>query len=209
MSIASILLIGAGGHARSCIDVIELHDGYQITGLVGLADEIHTQHFDYPVFATDSDLRKLAKTHQNALITVGQIHTPDKRIRLYQMATDLGFKLPVIISPTAYVSKYAKIGSGTIVMHGAIINAGVTIGNNCIINSRALIEHDATVGDHCHISTGAILNGNVQIGFGSFLGSGSVVKEGVRLDQRCVVGMGLAVRSKQAKFIRSFDNSIR
>ena len=32
--------------------------------------------------------------------------------------------MPSIISPLAYVSPKAKIGEGTIVMHGAIINKG-------------------------------------------------------------------------------------
>ena len=202
MSKASLILIGAGGHARSCIDVIEQHDHYQIAGLVGMPEEMHSAHCGYTVIATDNDLPALAKAYQYALITVGQIQTPDHRIRLYQLATELGFQLPVIIAPTAHISRHATIGAGTIVMHGAIANAGARVGSNCIINTRALIEHDVVVADHCHISTGAILNGNVTIGAGSFVGSGSVVKEGVTIGQRSVVGMGLTVRHSQAEYSR-------
>lgn len=204
MSKPSLILIGAGGHAHACIDVIEQHGGYQIAGLVGMPKEMHTQHLGYAVIATDNDLPKLAKTYQHAFITVGQIQTPDHRIRLYQQATELGFRLPVIIATTAHVSPYATIGAGTIVMHGTIVNAGARVGYNCIINTRALLEHDTTVEDHCHISTGTILNGDVRIGAGSFIGSGSIIKEGVTLGKRCVVGMGLSVRSNQpdqARFI--------
>ena len=193
-----IILIGAGGHARACIDVIEQHGGYQIAGLVGKSDEIHTRHFGYSVIATDGDLPQLAKDYQYALITVGQIQTPNHRMRLYQQATELGFQLPAIIAPGAHVSRHATIGSGTIVMHGAIVNAGARVGSNCIINTRALLEHGATVEDHCHISTGAILNGDVHIDVGSFIGSGCIIKEGVTIGNRCIVGMGLAVRHNQA-----------
>ena len=35
----SILLLGAGGHARSCIDVIEEQGQYQIAGLIGVESE--------------------------------------------------------------------------------------------------------------------------------------------------------------------------
>ena len=202
MSKPKLILIGAGGHAHACIDVIEQHGGYQIAGLVGRPNEMHAQHLGYTVFATDNDLAVLAKAFQYAFITVGQIQTPDHRIRLYQRATELGFQLPVIISPTAYVSRHATIGVGTIVMHGAVVNAGASVGNNCIINTRALVEHDAAVADHCHISTGAILNGDVRVGAGSFVGSGSVVKEGVILGRRGVVGMGVAVRHNQAECAR-------
>lgn len=201
-----IILIGAGGHAHACIDVIERHGQYQIAGLVGMPEEMHTQHFGYTVIATDKDLLELVKAYQYALITLGQIKTPDHRIRLHQQATTLGFNLPAIIAPSAHVSRHAAIGAGTIVMHGAIVNAGATVGNNCIINTRALIEHDATVEDHCHISTGAILNGNVSIGAGCFVGSGSVIKESVTLGKHCVVGMGLSVRRNQADHARFVGN---
>jgi len=204
MSKPSLILIGAGGHAHACIDVIEQHGGYQIAGLIGMPDEVHDQHLGYAVIGTDNDLPELAKTFKYALITLGQIQTAVHRIRLYQQAVALGFQLPTIIAPRAYVSCHACIGAGSIVMHGAIVNAGAKVGINCIINTCALIEHDAAVADHCHISTGVILNGDVNIGYGSFVGSGSIIKEGVNLGQSCVVGMGFAVRRSQpdnARFV--------
>jgi sugar O-acyltransferase (sialic acid O-acetyltransferase NeuD family) len=197
MSKRDIILIGAGGHAHSCIDVIEQQGQYHIAGLVGMPQEMHDQHLGYQVIATDDDLPQLVKEYNYTLISLGQIQSPNSRIRLYQQAIRLGFQLPVIIAPTAYVSRHATLGSGTIVMHGSIVNAGVRVGDNCIINNRSLLEHDATVADHCHISTGAILNGGVKVGAGSFIGSGSVIKEGVIIGKDCVIGMGLSVRSNQ------------
>ena len=194
MSKPGLILIGAGGHAHACIDVIEQLGGYQIAGLIGIPDEMHDHHLGYAVIGTDTDLPELAKTIPYALITLGQIKTPAHRTRLYQQVVALGFQLPTIIAPSAYVSGHASLGAGTIVMHGAIVNAGASVGKNCIINTRALLEHDATVADHCHISTGAIINGNTVIGSGSFVGSGSIIKEGASLGQNCLVGMGLAVR---------------
>lgn len=204
MSKPSLILIGAGGHAHACIDVIEQHGGYRIAGLIGMPDEIHDFHLGYAVIGTDTDLPELHKTIPYALITLGQIKSSIQRITLYQQVVALGFQLPTIISPSAYVSHHASICAGTIVMHGAIVNAGASVGKNCIINTRALIEHDATVADHCHMSTGAILNGNTMIGSGSFVGSGSIIKQGVSVGQNCLVGMGLAVRNNlpdNAKFI--------
>ena len=197
MSKHGMILIGAGGHAHACIDVIEQHGDYQVAGLVGMQEEMNSQHLGYAVVATDAELPRLAKKYRYALITVGQVHSPETRIRLYQKAVDLGFTLPNIIAPTAHVSDHASIGAGAIVMHGAIVNAGARVGKNCIINSRALIEHDAIIEDHCHISTGALLNGCVHIGTGSFVGSGCVIKDGITLGKNCVVGMGLCVRHNQ------------
>ena len=35
-----IILIGAGGHAESCIDVIKKNKKYQIVGLIGTKSEV-------------------------------------------------------------------------------------------------------------------------------------------------------------------------
>jgi len=202
MSKPSIILVGAGGHSRSCIDIIERLGKYQIAGMVGLLDEINTLQLGYKVIAVDNDLSELSKIYKYAFITVGQIQTPDNRIRLFKRILDLGFQLPTFVAANAYVSRHAVIGEGSIVMSGAIINAGAKIGKNCVVNSRALVEHDAMVSDHCHVSTGVILNGNVVVGEGSFVGSGSVIKEGVIIGQRSIVGMGAVVRHSQASYSR-------
>ena len=202
MSKPSLILIGAGGHARACIDVIEQHNQFKIAGLIGLAEDINSAQFDYKIIATDAELPVLVNSYKYVLITIGQIQSPVHRIRLYQLAIQLGFQLPVIISPFAIVSRNATIGAGSIVMHGAVVNSGSTVGNNCIINTRALVEHDVTVADHCHISTGAIINGNSHVGVGTFVGSGSIIKEGVTIGQKSVVGSGLTIRHNLADATR-------
>ena len=205
----ALILIGAGGHARSCIDVIEQYGQYKISGLVGLTAQKFTEVLGYPVVGTDEDLEVLKESSPNALITIGQIHTSVHRKRLHQKLLDLHFVLPTIIAPTAYVSPYATIGAGTVVMHGAIVNAGAKIGRNCIINTKALIEHDVVIEDHCHISTGAILNGGVHLSSGSFLGSGSMVKEDIIIGRDCLVGIGCVVRNTLLDFERLTSGPIK
>lgn len=189
-----IICIGAGGHAHSCIDVIEQQGQYKIAGLIGLPDEANARLLKYSVIGKDDDLNKFVNIYKNALITVGQIKNADQRAILYELALKTGFIMPVIVSPFAHISSYANIGNGSIVMHGSIVNADVNIGNNCIINSRALIEHNSLIGDHCHISTGAIVNGNVNVGSRTFIGSGSILKEGISVGKNCVIGMGVILR---------------
>lgn len=194
MNNEGIILVGAGGHAISCIDAIEAQNKYQILGLVGLPKEIGTEILGYKVISADDGLGELSLNCPNALITLGSIKSPKRRIDLYEKLITFGFNLPVIISPRAYVSPHAVVGFGTIVLHGAIINAGANIGNNCIINSCSLVEHGALVGSHVHLSTGAILNGDVRVGLGSYIGSGCAIKEGVSIGEGCLVAMGLTVR---------------
>lgn len=193
MTRSPILLVGAGGHARSCIDVIEQQGQYAVSGLVGLPDEIGSQILGYPVLGTDAELPALRGEHRAAMVTVGQIKTPESRIRLFILLEQNGFSFPCIVSPHAYVSPHASIGPGTIVMHGAVVNAGAVVGRNCIINSQALIEHDAVVEDHCHVATAAALNSGVHVGAGTFIGSNASVRQCVKIGERCVVGMGQRV----------------
>lgn len=88
-----------------------------------------------PDFATDTELVHLATLHPNALICVGQIESPNARIRLFDLVRAAGFAMPAIVSPLASVSRHAVIGEGTIVMHGAVVNAGAVVGRNCIVNA--------------------------------------------------------------------------
>ena len=109
-----------------------------------------------------------------------EIKSPTIRIKLFDLAIKLGFSLPSIISPNAYVSKHSSLGKGVVVMHNAVINANASIGNNCIINSKALIEHDCVIAEHCHVSTNATINGGSQIEPRCFIGSNVTIYESIR-----------------------------
>lgn len=176
-----LLLIGAGGHCKSCIDVIEQQGLYEIAGIIDKPNSASEKVLGYPVIGSDNDLLTLKMGFDFALITVGHLKDVAPRIKLYELLRKLGFQLPVIASPLSYVSKHAKVGSGTIIMHHAIVNADAKIGDNCIINTKALVEHDAHLGNHCHISTGAVVNGGVNVGDRSFIGSSATTKQYINI----------------------------
>ena len=191
-----LILIGAGGHAKSCIDVIELEDKFTISGLIDIKEKIGNQVLNYPIIDHDENLFKYVENHF-FLITIGQIKSPEIRINLFNKLSKLNAKFATIISPLAYVSKYSKIDEGSIIMHHAIINANSFIGKNCIINSKALIEHDCEVGNHCHISTASVLNGNVKIGDCSFVGSNSVIVNNLSLAKNSFIKSNQLIKNDQ------------
>jgi len=191
--VSKILLLGGGGHCKACIDVIETERIYSVSGILVASDDPARELLGYPVLGHDSDLPALLANAQAALVTVGQIKSPDTRVRLFNALAATGLALPVITSPTAHRSRHSSVGRGTILMHGVVVNTNATIGDNCIINSQALIEHDAEIGDHCHVSTGARVNGGVVVGERSFVGSGVVIKQGVRIGANVVIGAGQTV----------------
>lgn len=177
-----IILVGGGGHCKSVIDVIEQQAKYQIIGIIDKKELIGTEVLGYKIIGSDEDLPSLKKQFSYALITVGQIKSNTVRVKLFETLKKLGFNMPAIISPLAYVSRHASVDEGTVVMHGAIVNPHAKIGKNCIINTKALIEHDTVVEDNCHISTGAIINGGVVVKANTFFGSNTTSKEYIIID---------------------------
>ncbi|TEY02788.1 acetyltransferase [Campylobacter sp. US33a] len=179
-----IILIGAGGHANSCIDVIELENKFKIAGFV--VNDATQKSFKYPILGCDDDLKNLFKHYKFAFIAIGQIKNAYKRMQIYEKLKSIGFKLPTIVSPLAYVSPYAFVDEASIIMHQALVNVNAKIGKACIINSKALIEHDSTVQDFCHISTAAVVNGECFVKKGSFLGSNTHLKHTQILEERSI-----------------------
>jgi sugar O-acyltransferase (sialic acid O-acetyltransferase NeuD family) len=190
----SVLLIGAGGHAEACIDVIEYQKKYKIIGVLGLKKEQGKLILNkYKIVGTDNDLPTLSKKFKNALITIGQIKSADLRLKLFNTLKKLKFNLPVIQSPYSIVSRHSKIGEGTIIMHGAVVGPNVKVGKNCILNSNCLIEHGTTIGDNTHVATSVVINGNVKIGSNNFIGSNTTIKQQVVIGSNSIIGMGQVV----------------
>jgi sugar O-acyltransferase (sialic acid O-acetyltransferase NeuD family) len=194
-----LILIGGGGHCKSCIEVIESMGLYEIEGILEKNTEKESHILGYPIIGNDDLIPSLIKQDVEFLITVGQIKSPNLRIKLAQLVKELSGKLATIIANTAYVSKHSIIGEGTIVMHKAFINASVEIGTNCIINTNAILEHDTKVGHNCHISVNAILNGNVEIGNDCFVGSNAIFYQGVTIMPNTLIGAGSVVENSLKK----------
>ena len=186
----NLLLIGAGGHAKSVIDLVNFIDYLDIVGIVGTQSERGGKVLGYEVIATDNELEILREKYQYAFISVGQIKTCSIRKKIAKKLINLRFEYPNIISPFSIISSFSDMGFGNFIGHGAILNSSSKIDNHCIINSNALVEHGVVVNSFSHISTGVILNGDVVIGEGSFIGSGSIIREGVNIPPNTIISAG-------------------
>jgi len=187
----TIVLVGGGGHCKSCIDVIETTD-FKIGGIIDNKPGIDRLS-GYEVIGGDDKIKECVTRGSFFLVTVGQIKRPDIRVALFEKIAEALGKLATVVASSAIISKSCSIEQGTIVMHQAVVNASSKVGCNCIINTKALIEHDCIIGDHCHISTSAVVNGNCSIGKKVFVGSNAVITHGIRIADDVVVGSGSVV----------------
>lgn len=193
----NLIIIGSGGHATACIDVVQSKKEYKILGFVDNKENLIQKNLKFKILCNDSDLPFIRKKADNAIIGIGQIKDYKLRYKIFNKLLKYKFNLPIISSKFSYISKSSKIDIGTIIMHNVMINCNVSIGYNCIINSGSIIEHDVIIENNCHIAPGAIINGGVKIKSGTFIGSGVVIKHGVTIGKNCIISA--------SKFI---DNSI-
>ncbi len=192
-----LILVGGGGHCKSVIDAAE-SARYAIEGILDLPSEVGGKVFGYPIIGTDDRIPELAGNF-DFVITVGFIKDASLRIRLYERIMSSGGHLATVIASTAYVSRHAALGEGTVVLHHASVNAGTIIGNNVIVNTFANIEHDAKIGNHSHISTGAMINGECIVGDRCFVGSQSVLVNGISICDDVIAGAGSLI-NKSIRF---------
>ena len=204
-----IILLGGGGHCKSCIDVIEAQNKYKIAGIIDVKDKIGSKVLGYQIIGSDEDLFHLTKQYDNFLITIGQIKNFQLRVKMLNELKKREVSFPIIISPRAYVSRTAKIGEGTIIMHNVLLNSDVQIGKNCIINNNSLIEHESIIGDNVHVSTGAIVNGQCEVGADSFIGSGSILANNVKIQSNVIIGAGSVVVSSLSEQGTYVGNPVR
>lgn len=182
----SILVLGAGGHAKVVISTLRAA-GFTVERL--LDDDPARQGaalLDVPVSGLLADVATYPGCR--AVIAVGDNQTR-RRIAGRFEAVDWA----TVIHSTAIVDPTVIIGPGTVVFAGAIIQPDTVIGKHAIINTGATIDHDCRIGDYAHIAPGCHVCGNVTVGESALLGVGSVVIPGKSIGARTVVGAGSVV----------------
>lgn len=195
MKKTKLLIIGSGGHAKSCIEIIENIQKFKIMGLI---DSKKNKTINkYKVIFSDNEIMKIKSISKNLVLGLGSVDNTNKRAEIFERYKKLGFNFPTIIAKGATVSKNSKIGKGTIIFNHVLINSGASIGENCIINNKTLIEHDVKIEDHAHISTNVTINGNCKIGEKAFLGSGTILKNNLVVSKKSFIKMGSVIKTNQ------------
>ncbi|GHV80065.1 hexapeptide transferase [Spirochaetia bacterium] len=191
-----LLLVGAGGHCRSVIDSIN-YVQYSDIGIVDLPEMVGKNIFSIPIVGTDEDIESLfEKGYHQAIITLGSVGNPDKRIKLYHKLKLIGFQFPKIIDSTAIVSQISvEMADGVFVGKGVIINTGVKLGTCAIINSGAIIDHDCEIGQFVHIGPGVRMSGGIHIQDNVHVGIGSSMIQSISVGRDSIIGAGSVVVS--------------
>lgn len=187
-----IVVIGAGGHAKVCIETLRDQGLYEPRACVD-GHSAETEVLGVAIAGGDDVLPGLlAEGLRHAFVAIGNNAV---RERVGAKLRALGFELPSAIHPSALVSPTSRIGEGVLVMPRSVVNAQARIDDLAIINTGAIVEHDCIVGHAAHIAPGSVLTGNVHVGARSFLGAGTVARPGTRIAEDVVAGSGAVIVS--------------
>lgn len=194
----SIVLIGGGGHALSCSEVIYSVGKYTLAGFLDINSDALLARYNVAYLGSDDIIETLVSEGYGMVIGIGQIHTEKPRLKIYERLKKNSAFLPKIIAPSAYIAQDVHLDEGCLIFHKAIINRSAIIGANSIINNAAVIEHNVKIGKNCHIAPNATILGDVTIKDGSFIGAGATIFPGVTVAETTVIGAGANIKKDVA-----------
>ncbi len=190
----NIIVAAQSGHAKVVIDIIEKQGRYKIVGLTDKDDKSGKEFSGYKVLGKDEDLPQLAKKYSVTGFIVGvgdnfKRHQVTEKIK--NITPDL--KLVSAIHPSAQLASDVKVGSGTVIMAGVVINSASKIGSSCILNTLSSLDHDCIMDDFSSLAPHAAIGGNVTIGEFSAVMLGANVINNVHIGQHTVIGTSATV----------------
>ncbi|MCT9809663.1 acetyltransferase [Acidovorax sp. Be4] len=188
----TLALFGAGGHGKVVADAALLAGWKSVIFFDDAWPHIQ-MNGHWPVAGNMTALLARLNEFDGVLVSIGHCAVRWQKQQALQTA---GAKLATVVHPRACVSPYARLGAGTVVMAGAVVNVDTEIGAACIVNTGATVDHDCRLAHGVHICPGAHLSGNVIVGACSWVGVGAAVRQGIHIGIGVTVGAG-AVAVKQ------------
>jgi sugar O-acyltransferase (sialic acid O-acetyltransferase NeuD family) len=183
----SMLLVGAGGHAKAVVEALAAAkcpvDTY--------VDPRPSNWLQVRHLGSDTEAEALLA--DNFVLGVGGISPQDlvRRHGLYRVYRERGWMAHTVIHASAVISAQAEIGEGCIILARAVIQPGARLGEAVIINTGAIVEHDSAVGAGSHVAPGAIVLGGCTIGAECMIGAGALLLPGARVADATLIPAGV------------------
>ena len=169
MSKERLLLVGAGGFGRMVAEQAMLQ--YDCA-FVDDGQAVGTEICGIPVVGGLADLPELRKEYGLLVVGIGNNRF---RAQVYEKAKALGFAFPNIVAPSAYISPYAKLGCGCVVLQNACVQNGASVGNGVLLNAGTEVHCDAAVGDYALIYTNSVIRTGATVGNYARIGSNCTI----------------------------------
>lgn len=192
-STMKIVVYGVGGHAKGVLDVLEKVGSLAIVGLLDdSAELVGSMRSGYRVLGGSAIFLGLIEDGVKGMIVA--LGDNLRRRAVFDAARVAGFELITAIHPSVILGSRVRVGAGSVLVAGVVVNVDAEIGDNVIINTSASVDHDCRIGGHVHLSPGVRLAGRVTIGELTHIGIGTVVLPNLTIGKHCIIGAGSVVR---------------
>jgi sugar O-acyltransferase (sialic acid O-acetyltransferase NeuD family) len=184
-----LAILGASGHGKVVADaalesgwddVVFFDDRWPSIEAVG----------DWIIVGDSRALLAALELTDGVIVGIGDCKVRHEK---HSLLAGRGARIPVVKHPAAWVSSRSRVGAGSVIMAGAVVNIDAALGDACIVNTGSTIDHDCTVGRSVHVAPGAHLSGRVSVGDRSWIGVGACVRQGIRIGADAVIGAGAVV----------------
>lgn len=186
-----VILIGGGGHAKVLLEILKAMKA----DILGLTDFQPPPLSSLKWLGPDRMIENYPAGEIQLVNGVGSTRVYPKRQEIFDYFKRRGYAFATLVHPSAILAGDVRLGEGTQIMAGVVVQPGVKIGKNCILNTRTSVDHDCQIHDHVHVAPGVTLSGNVIVGAGSHLGTGAIVVQGISLPEKSFIKAGIVVTS--------------
>ena len=151
-------MVGAGGFGRMVAEqaMIEYDCAFVDDG-----QPVGTDICGIPVVGSLADLPELRKEYGLLVVGIGNNRF---RAQVYEKAKALGFAFPNIVAPSAYISPFAEVGCGCVLMQNACVQNGASVGNGVLLNAGTEVHCGGTVGDYVLLYTNSTIRTGAKVG---------------------------------------------
>lgn len=186
-----LLLVGAGGlgrvtveHATRTFDCAFVDDGYPVG----------TEICGSPVVGAIQDLARLREKYTDLVVTIGDNHL---REQIYRQAEELDFAFPNVVARTAYVSPFAQLGWGCILLNNAVVQNGAQVGNGVLLTVGVEAHHDCFIDDFSLVYTNSVIRTGAKVGKRAKVGSTVTVSNFAAVPEDAVIPDGSVVTPEE------------
>lgn len=118
----------------------------------------------------------------------------NSKIREKIVVKDLkGFDFITLIHPNTTISKWVKIGEGSIICSGCILTVDIQLGNFAQLNLGTTIGHDCIIDEYFTTAPNVNISGSCQFDRHVYFGTAACIKQGLRIVNDVTIGMGAVV----------------
>jgi sugar O-acyltransferase (sialic acid O-acetyltransferase NeuD family) len=180
-----LIILGAGVHAGEMAEIVERVNQaaptWRLLGFLAADDAAPAILNGYPVLGPPAALEGYPEA---ALVPA--FGWPHPLVGLRE-------RLAVLVDPSAFVSRAAVIGPGSVVYPHGFVGANARLEEQVFCLSGSTVNHDNRLEARVVLASGVTLAGHVRVEADCYLGQRCTVRQRVRIGRGSLVGMGAVV----------------